>query len=454
MMGIGGTGMSGMAEILLYHGFSISGCDSAEQEILDHLRDRGAVISIGHNPDHVIESDVVVYSSAVPTDHPELAFARKSRIPTIKRAEMLGELSRLHVTVAVSGTHGKTTTTSLIGFLADRLELDPTVIVGGRLISLPGHARVGSGPMVIEADEFDRSLRNIHPTLAVMTNVDRDHLDCYRDFADICETFLSYLQHVPFFGKVILNVDDSVQTSFLPQINRPVITYGTGGQVDFKISEVEKTEEGTCFTCSVIPADQKYRVMIPLFGTHNVYNATAALAALWDLTGSKDQLAGAVRFMKDFPGVSRRFESIGAIEGRPVISDYAHHPREVQAALEAAMQAFPGRPVIALFQPHLYSRTRLFSHEFSKSLMVADHVIVLPVYPAREEPIVGVTGESIVHGLRLEGHAGALFLPDVVSAVAKVKQSLPEDAIVLALGAGSIHIHLLRELGGVHAKKR
>ena len=393
---------------------------------------------------------MVVYSSALPDSHPELTAARVRKIPTIKRAEMLGELTRLGFTVAVSGTHGKTTTTSLIGFLAEELDLDPTVIVGGRLISLPGNARVGSGPTVIEADEYDRSLLALHPTLAVMTNVDRDHMDCYEDFADICQTFLSYLQQVPFFGKVILNIDDPVQESFLPRINRPVITYGTKQDADFCISDVSGGEEGTSFRCDIHPGACQVHPTIPLYGIHNVFNATAALAAIWNVTEDPGSVRRAAGALPHFPGVSRRFERLGLYEGRVVISDYAHHPREVRAALEAAVQAYPDRPIVTVFQPHLFSRTRLFAREFAESLHSSKMVMVLPVYPAREEPIVGVTGESIVQYLRQLGHDAALFIEDVPTAFENFISSTDGDAVLLLLGAGSIHYYSLIHMRGHH----
>lgn len=446
MMGIGGTGMSGMAEILLTHGFRVSGCDIQEQESLECLRRVGAAIQIGHHPEHVSEADVVVFSSAVENHHPELAAARRANIPTIKRAEMLGEITRLGFTIAVSGTHGKTTTTSMIGYLADRLGLDPTVIVGGRLISPPGHIRVGSGPCVVEADEYDHSLHSIHPTLAVMTNVDRDHLDCYHDLAEICQTFLAYLQEVPFFGKVILNADDPIQKTFIPEINRPIITYGKENEVDFKISEIVFSKQETKFTCRVAPADCRLSVRSHLFGEHNVYNATAALAAIWDATGNRELLDRAAYDLADFPGVSRRFETIGAFEGHPVISDYAHHPREIKAVIQSARQAFPDHRLTALFQPHLYSRTRIFSDDFATALFPCEEVIVLPVYPAREEPIIGVTGETVVHLLRQNGHGHAVFLPDIPSAFAHVSQKKDTPHVFLAIGAGSIHYHTVQFL--------
>lgn len=443
MVGIGGTGMSGIAEILLKRGFSVSGCDCHDQEILDHLKTQGAMVQTGHHPDHIRDSDVVVYSSAVDPDHPELQTARDLKIPVIKRAEMLGELTRLGYAIAVSGTHGKTTTTSIIGYLADQLGLDPTIIVGGRLISYPGHARVGTGPCILEADEFDRSLQNIHATCSVMTIIDRDHLDCYLDFADICQTFLNYLQEVPFFGKVILNIDDEIQQSFMHKINRPIFTYGTSDEADFKISDPEFSEQSTRFTCHVPSLNCSLRVSLPIFGLHNAYNATAALASIWDYTEDETRLREAAEHLSTFPGVSRRFELIGHRSDTPVISDYAHHPKEVEAVLASARQAFPNRNLAVIFQPHLYSRTRLFSREFAENFMSADLVTVLPVYPAREKPIEGVTGESIIENMRMEGHRKAFFARDLDQAVTYAEKHGGNPLVLIVIGAGSIHYDML-----------
>ncbi len=458
-VGIGGAGMSGIAEVLLDYDLEVSGCDQAQSATTRRLEGLGVRIFRGHSPDHLDGVDLVVKSSAIPEENDEIRAARERGITVVRRAEMLGELMRLKYGIAVAGTHGKTTTTSMIGTLLTECGLDPTVIVGGRMRVSGTGARVGkSNYLVAEADEFDRSFLRLMPILAIVTSIDRDHLDTYGDLTAIREAFVDFAGRVPFFGQIILCLDDTNIQTILPQLTRDhrVVTYGLSPQADLSAHDLEATPSGCAFTVTSA-ADgraggaQTERVLgtieTPMPGRHNVCNALAAVAVGRALGLEFADIASA---LGSFRGVHRRFERVGHWHGAEVIDDYAHHPTEVAATLEAARQAFPGGRVIAVFQPHLYSRTRDLCDDFAHSLMSADVAFVISIYASREAPIAGVSGDDVVQAARRSGHRQVEYCPDWKDVPQRLARRFGEaplgDAdVILTLGAGDVY-RLARQL--------
>ena len=433
-VGIGGAGMCGMAEILHGLGFQVTGCDRASGPALEHLRGLGIPVEGAHDAGHLHDAQVVVHSSAVPEDHPELVEARRRNLPVIKRAEMLAQMVRLGFTIAVAGTHGKTTTTSLIGHLFERLGQDPTVIVGGRVKSFPGHARLGRGRhFILEADEYDKSFLRLAPDVAVFTTVDSDHLDTYGDFEKVREAFREFAGRVPFHGSIILRLDDPIQRRMIPDLNRRIVTYGFDPAADVRAGGLETGPRGMRF--HVTHAGSTADVDLPLFGRHNAANALAALAAATELDLPLGEAAAAA---SSFPGVARRFDRIGIYNGAPVIDDYAHHPAEIEATMEACRLAFPDRRITAVFQPHLYSRTRDFTAHFARALAPADRIVVTKIYAAREAPLPGISGENIVEALRRGGHPQAFYLNAFDEVRAFLETQEGSGDVLLTLGAGDI----------------
>jgi len=433
-VGIGGAGMCGMAEILHALGFRVTGCDRADSPVLAHLGSLGIPVELGHNPGHLREAEVVVHSSAVPEDHPELREARRRNLPVIKRAEMLAQMVRLGFTIAVAGTHGKTTTTSLIGHVLENLGQDPTVIVGGRVKGFPGHSRLGRGRyFVLEADEYDKSFLRLAPDVAVLTTVDTDHLDTYGDFDRICAAFLEFAGRVPFYGAILLRRDDPVQRRMIPGLNRRIVTYGFDPEAEVSARGIEAGPRGMHFQLS--HGGRVWDVDLPLYGRHNVANALAALAAAVELDLPLDAAASAAA---SFPGVARRFDRVGEFRGAPVIDDYAHHPAEIEATLAACRLAFPDRSIVVVFQPHLYSRTRDFCAEFARVLAQTDRLVVTKIYAAREAPIPGVSGDMIAGAVRRMGHAAVSYLETFEETRAFLEASILPRDVVLTLGAGDI----------------
>ena len=423
LVGIGGIGMSSIAEVLLARGYRVSGSDAKASSITRRLETLGARVYEGHDAAHVQDADVVVYSSAVkPAENPETAEATRRRIPLIGRPVMLAELMRAKFGIGIAGTHGKTTTTSLVGLVATEGGFDPTIIVGGKVAVFGGsNARAGEGDLiVVEADEYDRTFLRLTPVLAVVTSVEADHLDIYKDLDDVRAAFTQYAASVPFFGAAIVCLDDVGVQAILPGLaDRRVITYGTARQADLRADRVRHEDGHSVF--DVVRAGEtlgEVRVAVP--GLHNVRNALAAA------------LAG-------FTGVERRFERVGEAGGVVVVDDYAHHPTEVRATLDAAAQAYPDRRLVAVFQPHLYSRTRDFLDDFAHAFLAADTVVLTDIYPAREAPIEGVTGELLPERTRRYGHrdvhyvADKAALPDYLAALAR-----PGD-LVLTMGAGDVY---------------
>jgi UDP-N-acetylmuramate--alanine ligase len=436
-VGIGGSGMSGIAEILLSQGFTVSGSDLTESATTEHLASKGAMIFIGHQAENIQGAEVVVYSSAVrPADNPETKAALERKIPVIRRAEMLSEVSRLKYTLAIAGTHGKTTTTSMCGLVMMKAAMDPTVIVGGRLTGLGGsNARLGSGDwIVLEADEYDRSFLQLLPTIAVVTNIEADHLDIYSDLDDIKGAFTEFANKVPFYGSALVCLDDPGVRDVMPLIKRVIVTYGTSPQCDVRASNISYNERSSSYDLTY-RGEPLGRIILNVPGNHNVLNSLAACGVALQCGVPPDVIRQA---LAEFGGVYRRFEIKGETPaGVLVIDDYAHHPTEIQATLEAARKGWDRR-IVAVFQPHTYTRTRDFYREFATSFDNADVIILMDVYPAREEPIEGVSGRLIADAARDAGHRHVFYaerLEDVAELLTQVLR--PED-ILLTMGAGDV----------------
>jgi UDP-N-acetylmuramate--alanine ligase len=437
-VGIGGAGMSGIAEILLEYDLEVSGCDQAAGEATERLAGLGAKIHQGRSPDHLDGVDVVVISSAVAEGNPEVAAARRRGIPVVRRAEMLAELMRLKYGIAVAGTHGKTTTTSLVGTLLTVAGLDPTVIVGGRLRLLGTGARLGrSQYLVAEADEFDRSFLTLAPVIAVLTNLDRDHLDTYGTLEAIRDAFVIFANRVPFFGRVILCLDDPNIQAILPRLaGRRIVTYGFSPQAELSAVDVEPHGWGMRFGVRSVQRGLLGQVELPMPGRHNVLNALAAVGVGLSLRLGFEEIAAA---LATFEGVHRRFEHVGSWRGAAVVDDYAHHPTEVSATLDAVRQAFPRGRIHVVFQPHLFSRTQDQAEAFGRSLLGADRAVVTDVYPSRESPIPGVTGELVVEEARKSGHRNVHSCPDWHEVAPLLADEVREGDVVVTLGAGDIN---------------
>jgi UDP-N-acetylmuramate--alanine ligase len=433
-VGIGGIGMSGIAEVLHNLGYLVSGSDSKESETTRRLGSLGLGVTIGHRPENIGTADVVVRSSAVGHENPEVATARQRLIPVIQRAEMLAELMRMKYGVAIAGTHGKTTTTSLVATVLARGGLDPTMVIGGRLNALGSNAKLGRGDfLVAEADESDGSFLKLSPTIAVVTTIDAEHLDYYRDLAHIKDTFVEFINKVPFYGLAVLCLDQENIQAILPQIEKRFVTYGLRTQADFLARDISFA--GMASECSVSwKGTPLGRLRLKVPGLHNVYNALAAVAVGMDLDLSFETIRDA---LGEFTGVDRRFQIRGEAGGITVVDDYAHHPAEIQATLDAAKNGF-GRQVIAVFQPHRYTRTRALLPEFSTAFYQADRVFVTEIYPAGEAPIEGVSGRQIADGVAGHGHRHVTYVADKSDLAGAVLAVVQPDDIVVTLGAGDI----------------
>ncbi len=448
-VGVGGAGMSGIAEILLDYDLEVSGCDLAGSEATERLAGLGATISEGHSADHLSGVDLVVVSSAIAEKNPEVLEAKERGIPVVRRAEMLAELMRLKYGIAVAGTHGKTTTTSLVGAVLTEAGLDPTVIVGGRLRLLGTGARLGkSDYLIAEADEFDRSFLRLSPVVAVVTNIDRDHLDTYGSLDEIRAAFVTFANRVPFFGRVLVCLDDANIQQILPQLaERRVVTYGFSPQADLSAADVEALPWGSRFAVRSLRSGLLGTIEVPIPGRHNVLNALAAVGVGLAL---RLDFAAIAQGVAAFKGVHRRFEQVGQWRGAMVVDDYAHHPTEVAATLDAARQTFPRGRIHAVFQPHLFSRTVDQAENFGRALLGADRAVVTDVYPSREAPIPGVTGEMVVQAARQSGHHNVVYCPDWRRAPEVLAGEVEAGDVVLTLGAGDIY-RLARQLAQAEA---
>jgi UDP-N-acetylmuramate--alanine ligase len=453
-VGIGGIGMSGIAEVLLNLGYKISGSDLKSSAVTQRLAALGATTFEGHAAGNIAGADVVVTSSAIPVDNPEVAEARRLHVPVIQRAEMLAELMRLKYGIAIAGMHGKTTTTSMVAAVLAAGGLDPTVVVGGRVDAMGSNARLGKSQyLVAEADESDRSFLKLSPILSVVTNIDREHMDCYRDMRDVRRTFLEFMERVPFYGVVVACNDDLALRRLLPRVHRRVTTYGTSRGSDFLIRMAStlggSSHGGSSSDGSAVAAGEhspvvrfkvtykekdlgEFTLHVP--GAHNVLNATAAIAVGTALDIRAEQIRSA---LNDFRGVDRRFQFKGKSAGVSVIDDYGHHPTEIRATLAAARQC-GFRRVHVIFQPHRFTRTRDLMDEFATAFADADTLCLLDIYPASERPIEGITAEGLAGRIAGAGHGSVAYSPsfsDAVAAAAAVAQ--PGD-MVLTLGAGSV----------------
>lgn len=436
-VGAGGMGMSGLAEILLLSTpLEISGCDLVPSENTDRLLKLGAKIATGHDPRHVREADLLVLSSAVEESNPEVSAARELGLPVIRRAEMLAEIMRLKQGVAIAGTHGKTTTTSLTGMVLTEAGFDPTIVVGGQVHILGTNARLGKGDfLVAEADEYDRSFLELTPVVAVITNIEADHLDTYRDLSDILDSFTIFANRVPFYGAVVACVDDPGVARILPRVKRRVVTYGESQHAALRATEIRLEASGTEFEVREGESWSLGRVRLRLPGRHNVLNALAAIAVGRELSIPFPKIAQA---LSAFTGVVRRFETKGEKDGVLVVDDYAHHPTEIAATLSAARQVYRERRLVALFQPHLFSRTRDFAKEFGRALTACDLAVITDVYPSREKPIPGVTGEMVARAAREAGHKNVLYVPQKEKIVQELDRVLARGDLLVTMGAGDI----------------
>jgi UDP-N-acetylmuramate--alanine ligase len=436
-IGIGGIGMSGIAEILLSMGMKVSGSDLRRGPVTDRLAQLGATVCQGHAAANVAGATVVVTSSAVPASNPEIVEAHCRKVPVIQRAEMLAELMRLKYGIAIAGMHGKTTTTSMVASVLAAGGLDPTVVVGGRVDSLGSNARLGTTQyLVAEADESDRSFLKLSPIRAIITNLDREHMDCYRDMSDVENAFLEFMDKVPFYGAVTACIDNPRLAAILPRARRRVFTYGTAAEADFRLEFLvagPATSGETRFARFQVRTAQgllgPFELHVP--GRHNVLNATAAVAIASQLQIPADKIAEG---LSHFRGVDRRFQLRGQARGVTVVDDYGHHPTEIRATLAAARECGHKR-IYVVFQPHRYSRTKDLMEEFSGAFADADTVIVLPIYAASEEPIPGITAETLAG--RIHGPA-VHYAPDFAAAVAAITAEAREGDLVLTLGAGSV----------------
>ncbi len=433
-VGIGGIGMSGIAEILLNQGFNISGSDLSASDTTKRLEELGAKIYIGHSAENVKNADVVVYSSAVALENPEVKIAIEKKIPVIKRSEMLAECMRMKYGIGIAGTHGKTTTTSMVGLVLTEAGIDPTIIVGGKLSSLGGtNARLGNSEyIVVEADEFDRTFLKLTPSIAAITTLEREHLDTYKDLDDIKGAFIEFANKVPFFGFVVICLDEPALQDIIPSINRRVITYGTTNQADVKAVDIVHDKYQSSFNV-IYKGEDLGRITLKVPGLHVVKNSLVAVTIAKELGIDFNVIKDA---LGKFSGVYRRFETKYNKEVL-VIDDYGHHPTETNATLNAVRTGWKNR-LIAVFQPHLYSRTRDFYAEFGRSFLNSDIFICTDVYPAREEPIEGITGELIANAAKKFGHKEVYYIPNKNDIPMFLKQIYKPGDIIITLGAGDI----------------
>ena len=434
-VGIGGIGMSGIAEVLLNLGYDVRGSDLNESALTKRLRQLGALLFIGHNEANVSEADVVVVSTAISSDNPEVVEARRQGIPIIRRAEMLAELMRMKYGVAVAGTHGKTTTTSLIGTILAEGGIDPTIVVGGRVKSLSSNARLGEGEyLVAEADESDGSFLNLIPTIAVVTNIDEEHLDHWSGGLDeIVEAFVNFVNKVPFYGCAVMCLDHPTVQSVLPRLDKRYVTYGFSRQADYRASDLSATDGSLKFT--VCKHDSPLgEIELNMVGRHNVENALAAIVVADEVGVPFDTIAKALR---EFEGVGRRFEIKGKYNDILIVDDYGHHPTEIRATLQAARDYFQRRVVVA-FQPHRYTRTRDLLEDFVTSFNASDILLVSDIYEASEEPIEGITAEALSESISVHGHNHVSYAGDLANLLIALEYIVKPGDLVITLGAGDI----------------
>ncbi|MFP4475400.1 MAG: UDP-N-acetylmuramate--L-alanine ligase [Desulfatibacillaceae bacterium] len=434
-VGIGGIGMSGIAELLLNLGYRVSGSDIRESGITKRLVSLGGAVHLGHDAANVAGADVVVVSSAVGGENPEVRAAREAGVPVIPRAEMLAELMRLKYSVAIAGAHGKTTTTSIVSAVLARGGLDPTVVIGGRLRGIGTNAVLGKGEFIVaEADESDGSFLRMSPSIAVVTNIDREHLDYYEDMDAILDAFAQFLDRVPFYGLSVLCLDSEPVQELLPRLNKRYVTYGMSTQADLQAADVRHEGMSSRFTV-VHQGTPLGEVELVLPGGHNVYNALASIAVALELSVPFTDIKAALESLE---GVDRRMETKGEVGGVLVLDDYGHHPTEIKATLGAIRAAWPRRRLLVVFQPHRYSRTRALWDDFARAFYHADVLYMLPVYGASEPPVDGVDSEALCADVRAHGHKAAAYLESQDRAVDALREEAGPGDIVLTLGAGDV----------------
>jgi len=440
-VGIGGAGMGGIAEVLLNLGYRVSGSDRAENALTRRLAGLGATVHQGHAGGHVADADVVVASTAIPADNPELAAARQRRIPIVPRAEMLAELMRFRHGIAVAGTHGKTTTTSLIASVLAEGGLDPTYVIGGQLTSSASNARLGTSEyLVAEADESDASFLYLQPVIAVVTNIDADHLPTYGgDFGRLREAFAEFLHHLPFYGLAVVCVDDAEVRALLAQVTRPVLTYGIEQEADLRATGIHTDGPRTRFDVSLPDGERIEGIELNLPGAHNVRNALAAIGVAWELGVDADAMR---RALQGFAGIGRRFQQLGELPrgGGSVIlvDDYGHHPTEIAATCAAARAAWPERRLVVAFQPHRFTRTHDLLDDFARVLADCDALLVAEVYAAGETPIAGADARALCQAVRARGRVNPVLVPDIEQLAGALADVIQPGDVVLTLGAGSI----------------
>jgi UDP-N-acetylmuramate--alanine ligase len=440
-VGIGGVGMGGIAEVMLNLGYDISGSDLSESAVTQRLTELGAKIYFGHAAENMRDCDVVVVSTAVKKDNPEVVAAHEKRIPVVPRAEMLAELMRFRYGIAVAGTHGKTTTTSLVASVMAEGGFDPTFVIGGRLNSAGTNARLGeSHYLVAEADESDASFMHLQPMMAVVTNIDADHMETYGgDFENLRQTFVEFLHHLPFYGLAILCLDDDEIRNVIPRINRPIITYGLSEDADIRATNVKQEGNKTFFSVAKKDDETWLDITLNMPGKHNVLNALAAIAVANEIGVDADAIQKA---LLDFQGIGRRFQINGEYEFDNTkvmhVDDYGHHPREVEATIQAIRSGWPEKRLVVAFQPHRYTRTRDLFEDFTSVLSTVDVLVLLEVYSAGESVIAGADGRNLARAIRARGQVEPVFVEHIEDLASTLKGILKDGDILLTLGAGSI----------------
>lgn len=441
MVGVGGTGMCGIAEVLVNLGYQVTGSDIRQSATTRRLEGLGVQVTIGHRAENISGADVIVTSTAVREDNPEVVAARETRVPVVRRAEMLAELMRYRHGIAVAGTHGKTTTTSLVAAIFAEAGLDPTFVIGGLVNSAGTNARLGESRFLIaEADESDASFLHLQPMVSVITNIEADHMETYGgDFSLLRRTFMDFLHNLPFYGVAVLCIDDPEVAALLPEVGRTLFTYGFSEEADYRISDVEKKSLITAFTVHRPAPAEPLRLELNMPGIHNVLNATAAVAVACDEGISDEAIRGG---LGNFQGVGRRFELLGDLQlatGTAVlVDDYGHHPTELRATLEAARQAWPQRRLVLIFQPHRYTRTRDLFEDFVQVLSSCDVLLLLEVYPAGEEPVAGADGRALARSVRQRGLVDPIFVADVDEVPQVLEGVIHPDDVILTQGAGNV----------------
>ena len=441
LIGIGGAGMGGIAEVLHTLGFEVSGSDIVENEMTVRLSRLGVSVHVGHHPDQVRDCDVAVVSTAIQSGNPELEAARERQVPVVPRAEMLGEIMRFRHGIAVAGTHGKTTTTSLVTSILSAGGLDPTFVIGGRLLATGANGRLGDGRYIVaEADESDESFLQLRPEMAVVTNIDHDHMATWnQDETRLHAAFVEFLRHLPFYGLAVLCVDDAGVRAVLPQVSRPVLTYGFDDDADLRAVDLTPMQTRTRFRIPASDLGAEISLTLNLPGRHNVLNALAAVAVARSLDVEDDLIGHA---LSTFQGIGRRFEvwnrvRIGDHEVR-LVDDYGHHPREIEATVGAAREAWPDRRLVVAFQPHRYTRTRDLFDDFARVLSLADALLLTDVYPAGEEPIPGADAHSLCQAIRARGMVEPVYVPRVAELRDTLRGVVRTDDVLMLLGAGDI----------------